>query len=63
MQYFSSASVDTNSLMNYAKQKAEQMCRGKWTCNSNDSLVCCETFTGSMVKSTPAQRKTYVIKK
>lgn len=62
MQYFSSASVDTNSLMNYAKQKAEQMCRGKWTCDASDSLVCCETAPSSIVKSTPTQRKTYVIK-
>lgn len=45
MQLFSSVDVNNTTLINYAKQKAETLCRGKWmnaepSSSFTDSLVC-----------------------
>lgn len=43
MQYFSTANINESSLINYAKKKAEVLCRWKWTTSypSNDDTVVC----------------------
>ena len=42
MQYFSSVNLNNAVLINYAKKKAELLCRWKWTNypNTTDSIVC-----------------------
>lgn len=61
MQYFSTANINNSTLMNYAKKKAEIMCRWKWNCNTNDSIVCCETDPG-ISEWTERNPKTYIIR-
>lgn len=60
MQYFSSANINNNTLINYAKKKAEVLCRWKWK-NSSDwcgeSLCCYNTSPNLLVKN-----KTYIVK-
>ena len=57
MQYFSSASINNNTLINYAKKKAEILCRWRWNCNTSDSIVCCDRSITPTDKS-----KIYVVK-
>lgn len=41
MQYFSSANINNNTIINYARKKAELLCRWKWNhYNSNDKIIC-----------------------
>ena len=58
MQYFSSADINNTTLLNYAKKKAEILCRGKWNKNTaSDSILC---YDGSDV--TVTKGKTVIIK-
>ena len=41
MQYFSSVSVNNMQLINYAKQRAEILCRWKWDVYDSDSDIVC----------------------
>jgi hypothetical protein len=46
MQYFSSSDINSATLLNYAKQRSEILCRGKWKTNItslssvSDDVVC-----------------------
>ena len=40
MQYFSSANVNSATLINYVRQKAELLCRGKWNAGSSAWITC-----------------------
>jgi len=37
-QYFSSVNVNNATLVNYAKRRAEELCRGKWRQQWNQAL-------------------------
>lgn len=45
-QYFSSVNLNNSTLINYAKRKAEELCRGKWstsqTIPTNSNIICWE---------------------
>lgn len=48
MQYFSSSDINNATLLNYVKQRSEILCRWKWDkVDSNDSIVCLTTASGS----------------
>jgi hypothetical protein len=46
MQYFSSSDINSATLLNYAKQRSEILCRGKWKKDlvgldsTSDDVVC-----------------------
>ena len=41
MQYFSSANINNNTIINYARKKAELLCRWKWNdYNNTDKIIC-----------------------
>ena len=47
MQYFSSANINNATLMNYSRERAESLCRGKWISDTNniantESIICFE---------------------
>lgn len=58
MQYFSTANINEWTLINYAKKKAEIMCRWKWDNYSSSDSVICKTKDGGV----SADGKTYIIK-
>ena len=58
MQYFSSASINNNTLINYAKKKAEVLCRWKWNSWCSESLCC---YNGDVELSWP-DSNTYIVK-
>ena len=50
MQYFSSVSVNNMQLINYARQKAEILCRWKWTnYTSSDKIRCVSQGEGEII--------------
>ena len=51
MQYFSSVNINNTQLINYARQKAEILCRWKWNqaCTNN---ICCFSWAGEALSST-----------
>ena len=60
MQYFSSVNVNNIQLINYARQKAEILCRWKWNnTNSHDSIQCVSDNTDVLV---PDKGKTYIVR-
>lgn len=63
-QLFDSANVNNATLINYTKQKAETLCRGKWKStnlnSSNDNLVCLDT--SSLIDAANYKNKTLVVK-
>ena len=44
-QLFSSVDINNTKLINYARQKAETLCRGKWNKSVSDDVVCKSGFT------------------
>ena len=68
MQYFSTANIDNNTLVNYAKKKAEILCRWKWKGNysqsdANKSVICIDDRNNNTSDFGSLQKgKTYIIK-
>ena len=66
MQYFSSANINNNTIINYARKKAELLCRWKWKSNTNtsESIVCVDNpVNGKIELNSPApNHKTYIVK-
>jgi len=59
MRYITTANINESSLINYAKKKAEVLCRWKWdNYSSNDTVVCKNTPSGWV----SADWKTYIIR-
>jgi hypothetical protein len=53
MQYFSSANINNNTIINYARKKAELLCRWKWQKNvwspkANESVICVDANNGTI---------------
>ena len=59
MQYFSSANINNNTLINYAKKKAEVLCRWKWNKSSSNNIVCVDH---SISVSSSDKGKTFIVK-
>ena len=66
-QLFATSSVNNATLINYTKQKAETLCRGKWVnnCNNNncnDKVVCIDTNTTIDASRDQYKWKTLIVK-
>jgi hypothetical protein len=64
MQYFSSVNLNNATLINYAKRRAEELCRGKWTTTrsgSND-IVCWQGNGTKTVNITEIKNKTVIVR-
>jgi hypothetical protein len=61
MQYFSSVNINNMQLINYAKQRAEILCRGKWksSFDSSSTLQCLDGVWGGVYAKTGV---TYIVK-
>ena len=70
MQYFTTANVDNTTLMNYARKKAEILCRWKWRMNLNTQLtnggkvVCIDDIdiSAAQAEEIKKQNKTLIVK-
>ncbi len=60
MQYFSSANVNSSTLINYVRQKAELLCRGKWNAGSSAWITCISN--NPSVDATEYTGKTLIVK-
>lgn len=59
MQYFSSANINNATLMNYSRQRAENLCRWKWKSNpdKSESVICVENPEGWVYDATDSNLK------
>ena len=65
MQYFSSSDINNATMMNYAKQRSEILCRWKWNNYKNwDTIICISgrDVDASSYKSSSSSKKTLVVK-
>ena len=69
MQYFSTASINNSTLINYAKKKAEILCRWKWKNSysssqwTNSDVVCINGASFTVNNANNSQKnKTYIVK-
>ena len=62
MQYFGTKNITNTTMMNYAKKRAEQLCRWKWMHNgsTSDEIICWDW--GSIDNWTGAIGKTLIVK-
>ena len=68
-QLFTTSSVNNATLINYTKQKAESLCRGKWgNCSNNsnnscnDKIVCINNNTTTTIDASQYKWKTLIVK-
>lgn len=62
-QLFSSVDVNNTQLINYARQKAEILCRGKWNkSDSSDKVVCISTDPSGEVSAVWYAWRTLIVK-
>lgn len=67
-QLFATSSVNNATLINYTKQKAETLCRGKWVSNCNaknctDNVVCIDnTNIANPIEASNHKWKTLIVK-
>ena len=68
-QYFASANINNATLINHARQKAEQLCRWKWRTDNNsenphiNSGINCLIWNGDIIILKPTDRnKTIIVK-
>lgn len=59
MQYFSSANINNATLMNYSRQRAENLCRGKRasTADLSNSIICVDSPEGGTLDATITEFK------
>ena len=63
MQYFSSANINNATLMNYARQKAEIMCRWRWNKGESNGVICVSNEgDNSVVDASNIRNKTLIVK-
>ena len=62
MQYFSSSDINNATLLNYAKQRSEILCRGKWNIGTDEDIVCKKGSSGDEVNADDYKGKTLVVK-
>lgn len=67
MQYFATKSVSNITMINYARRKAESLCRGKWTdtppsTSSSENIICLNIAPDLIIDADNYDKKTLIVK-